>query len=84
MLSDRRRSAFTLSHYGLKRVADMTRDELVTALEDMVWRYQLVHAAKLATGLKPIETTVETGQSILEALFAEPDATQPVGTVIHP
>ena len=84
MLPDRKRSEFTLSHYGQKRVADMTRDELATALEDMVWRYELVHAAKLATGLKPIETTVETGQSILEALFAEPNATQPIGSVIHP
>ena len=84
MLPDRKRSEFTLSHYGQKRVADMTRDELATALEDMVWRYQLLHAAKLAASLKPIETTVETGQSVLEALFAEPNATQPVGSVIHP
>lgn len=84
MLPDRKRSEFTLSHYGQKRVADMSRDELATALEDMVWRYQLLHAAKLNTGLKPIETTVETGQAVLEALFAEPNATQPVGSVIHP
>lgn len=79
-----RRTEFALSHYGLKRVSDMTREELSKALEDMVWRYQLIHAAKLATGLKPIETTVETGQAVLEALFAEPDATQPIGSVIHP
>jgi hypothetical protein len=50
----------------------MTREELATALEDMVWRYQLLHAAKINTPLKPIETTVETGQAILEALFADP------------
>ena len=80
----RRRSEFSLSHYGLKAVRDMTRDELATALEDMVWRYELLNAAKLNTGLKPIETTVETGQSVLEALFAEPDATPPLGAVIHP
>lgn len=61
-----------LSHYGLKAVRDMSREELATALEDMVWRYQLVHAAKINKTLKPIETTVETGQAILEALFADP------------
>lgn len=82
MLPDRKRSEFTLSHYGQKRVADMTRDELATALEDMVWRYQLLHAAKINTPLKPIEATVETGQAILEALFADPTAS--VGSVIHP
>lgn len=68
----RRRTDFALSHYGLKAVTDMTREELATALEDMVWRYQLLHAAKINTPLKPIETTVETGQAILEALFADP------------
>lgn len=77
-----RRTDFALSHYGLKRVADMTRAELATALEDMVWRYQLLHAAKLAAGLKPIEATVETGQSILEALFADPTAS--VDSAVRP
>ena len=71
-----------LSHYGLKAVRDMTREELATALEDMVWRYQLIHAAKLARTLKPIETTVETGQAILEALFADP--TQSGDSAVHP
>lgn len=71
-----------LSHYGLKAVRDMTREELATALEDMVWRYQLLHAAKINTPLKPIETTVETGQAILEALFADPTAS--VDSAVHP
>ena len=68
----------------MKRVVDMTREELATALEDMAWRYELLNAAKISGGLKPIETSVETGQSILEALFADPDATQPIGSVVHP
>lgn len=71
-----------MSHYGLKAVRDMTREELAIALEDMVWRYQLLHSAKINTPLKPIETTVETGQAILEALFADP--TEPGDSAVCP
>lgn len=80
----RRRSEYSLSHYGSQRVSDMSREDLAVALEDMCWRYELLNASKLSGHLKPIETTVEIGQSILEALFAESDATQPIGAVIHP
>lgn len=78
----RRRSEFALSHYGLKAISDMSREELATALVDMCWRYDLLNAAKMSATLKPIETTVETGQAILEALFADP--TQSSDPAIHP
>lgn len=43
-----------ISAYGLKRVEDMSREELILALNEMIERYMLLNRAKMLGNEVPV------------------------------
>lgn len=43
-----------IAAYGQKRIADMTRSELINALNEMCWRYRLINRNRMQGSEVPV------------------------------
>lgn len=43
-----------IAAYGMQRIADMSRSDLIKALNEMCWRYRLLHENRMITNEVPV------------------------------